>query len=155
MDGTTLTIPVLRALVDELPAELDYLFAAADIQGRAIGEEPARLAGCALAERIARFDGLGGAACGALLCGDWASDVRAEKRGVTDDVDSVWAAFADAMSWVVGVDGNHDLNTPPPHAAPVSKLDGNCVRIGGLLIGGVGGIVRQVDQAQQKAQGHL
>lgn len=54
----------------------------------------------------------------------------------------MWAAFAEAFAWVVGVQGNHDTFDPHPDALePAYLLDVLGVTLSGLHVAGVGGVI--------------
>jgi len=59
----------------------------------------------------------------------------------------VWRAFAKHHAWVAGVAGNHDTYGTREDQARfaveprIHLLDGGCVELGGVRVGGVGGII--------------
>ncbi len=148
------TIAVQRGRVRGLPAGLEALVLAADLQARALppwGQDGLRLVGEPVAEALA---GLGEAGTlppadrtGVVLAGDLWSDPACKKMGGLGDVRPVWRAFASRFRWVAGVAGNHDaFGHPRERSAFVAEerthlLDGDLVELDGLRIGGVGGIV--------------
>lgn len=149
-------LPLLRATVDTLPADLDALFAAADLQGladqRIDGAVQTSLLGEVLAEELAGLAALGFVPSpqrmGVLLCGDLYVRPGLDARGGLGDVRGVWRAFRRHFRWVAGVAGNHDtFGTAPAEQAAFAAepdtylLDGQSVERDGLRIGGLGGII--------------
>jgi 3',5'-cyclic-AMP phosphodiesterase len=147
----TESLLVERAIVDELPADLDAIVATSDLQGIVTdwdaGGEP-MLLGEHLADVLIDLAAQGLAAApsrtGVVLAGDLYSAPDAAKRGASGDVSAVWEAFAHHFRWVVGVQGNHDLfggakerrrllSVPNIHL-----LDGEVANVDGMSIGGVG-----------------
>ena len=145
--GRTATHPInlYRGVVDSLPPDLDALLVASDLQGiaplQANGGASA-LVGEVLAEQLAMLAAKKEvpplSKIGVVLAGDLYSSPRANQRGASGDVRSVWRAFANTHRWVTGVAGNHDSFADEP---PKNLLDGNCIDFEGLRIGGVGGII--------------
>lgn len=146
-------LPILRARASGLPPQIDALLMTSDLQGRApvISAGGAlRLLGEALAEEYAALAELelvpDPAFTGVLLAGDLYAAPGADKMGATGDVREVWRAFAAGFRWVAGVAGNHDLfggaqeQRRFAREAGVHLLDGACVGLDDLRIGGVGGI---------------
>jgi hypothetical protein len=93
---------------------------------------------------------------GVLLCGDFYTVPNLDKRGGSGDVTSVWNAFANEFSWVIGVAGNHDtfgidVSKPPKFRSPLHFLDCNSKLIGGLEIAGISGIVGDPKRAWRKS----
>ncbi|MBU0552656.1 metallophosphoesterase [Myxococcota bacterium] len=134
-----------------LPDDVDAVLCTSDLQGRALTPpegERLLLMGEALADLIEALGEAGlwprAARIGVILAGDLYSAALADERGATGDVRAVWRAFARRCAWVVGVAGNHDtfggedqrlkLRDDPR----ISLLDGDVVRRGGVLMGGVG-----------------
>ena len=82
---------------------------------------------------------------GVVLAGDLYSVPRTPtKRGGFGDVSMVWAAFADAARWVVGVAGNHDdfsQSVGTFGSGIVHLLDATSLASTEFLFGGVGQIV--------------
>jgi len=149
------SLPVLDVAVDALPAGLDAVVAASDLQGRD-ARDPARLLGVAVAELLAGL-GAGGllppaARVGVCLCGDLYTVPAADERGGTGDVTTVWCAFAERFRWVAGVAGNHDVL--PGGAAALDAcahlLDGDVRELDGLRIGGVSGIVGALERHNRR-----
>jgi Icc-related predicted phosphoesterase len=155
--GRTMTCPVniYRGTVQGLPGSLDAVLVASDLQGVAAlptEEGVTRLVGEALAEHLAKLADEGRipplSKVGVVLAGDLYSSPSADERGASGDVRPVWRAFAARHRWVVGVAGNHDRfgSTSEERelfqAEPaIHVLDGECVELDGLRIGGVGGII--------------
>jgi len=143
-------LDVQQAQLTGLPdSGIEALLVASDLQGRSpsFGGE-SRLLGEALAEELEQFavadlvpalDRIG-----VILCGDLYSVPEANKRGGHGDVSDVWYAFADRFRWVAGVAGNHDgfgsdkARRRLGDVANVHLLDGDCVDVDGLRLGGVG-----------------
>lgn len=148
-------LPLYRGVVDALPAALDALVVASDLQGRASrvrdGEIEPRLLGELLAEELAVLSKLGESPearrTGVVLAGDLYAVPTLATRGGLGDVTPVWRAFAASFRWVVGVAGNHDAfggatNVAALAAEPgVRALDGEVVELDGLSLGGVSGVV--------------
>lgn len=141
-------LPLVRARVRGLPAALDALILASDLQGIVPGSwgGEATLLGIAVAswcaslaedDRLPRADRIG-----VVLAGDLYSVPAADKRGGYGDVAPVWQAFAHRFRWVVGVAGNHDDVSRLERRIPpgVHLLDGAVTELDGLRIGGVGRI---------------
>lgn len=152
--GTQLRqLPIFRGTAEGIPPGLDAVLVTSDLQGRArlasAGGE-SRLLGEALAEEymaLAELETVPPADfTGVILAGDLYAAPGADKMGATGDVRAVWRAFAAGFRWVVGVAGNHDLFGSKQELerfrreAGVHLLDGDCVVLDGLRVGGVGGI---------------
>lgn len=147
-------LPIVEAVVDRLPEGVNAIVATADLQGRERFEDSPngvpRLLGEGLPSRLAveilpRL-GLDTRSIGILLAGDLYTVPALDRRGGSGDVRAVWEAFGDAFSWVVGVAGNHDTFGTEPTASPrfprhLHYLDNDRVKIGGLKIAGLGGII--------------
>jgi len=151
-------LPVLRGTVDWLPAGVETLVVASDLQGREPpqpgAEGPLRLLGCQVAEtldgwcrnvRLPSADRVG-----VILCGDLYAHPELAKRGTHGDVREVWRSFADRFRWVAGVAGNHDVFEDHAHRSErrplvgvprAHFLDGETVDLDGLRIGGVSGVI--------------
>jgi hypothetical protein len=147
-------LPLLRGRVDRLPAGVDALVAAADLQAleEPTGEGPMRLVGEALAERLVDLAGRGELPpprrTGVLLAGDLYTVPDLARRGGLGDVRRVWRAFAARFRFAAGVLGNHDaLGDGPRDAARFARdggahlLDGEVRDLSGLRVGGVAGII--------------
>ena len=162
-------LPIHRAAVDRLPDDTDAVIVTADLQGREVfpkgrphspdglrllGEVlPAELADDVLRD-IGEFDPR---RIGVLLAGDFYTVPALDKRGGSGDVTSVWQAFAEQFGWVVGVAGNHDTfgeNRTKPKRLPSNShyLDGEVVRVGGLKIAGLGGIIGNPQRIQRRTE---
>ena len=140
-------LPIVRAFVGPLAEELDAIVACSDLQGIVRGPEgAATLLGvevAAVLEELA-FDGAlpPAARTGVILAGDLFSVPAANQRGGFGGVIDVWRAFAGCFAWVAGVAGNHDdVSGVRDLGANVHLLDGEVVRVDGIRIGGVGGII--------------
>lgn len=154
----TETLEVLSARVDVLPAPVEALILASDLQGRETDSSPEtggrRLLGEVVAEDLAILSDLGELPprdrMGVILCGDLFARPELDRRGGSGDCRPVWLAFRDGYRWVCGVAGNHDLfgekPSLPDFTAFASEpgihfLDGQTVCLDGLRIGGVSGVV--------------
>ena len=159
------TLPLLRATVDTLPADLEALIALSDLQGvatRAESEGASTLLGEVLAEELAMLGDLGELPhpnhVGILLAGDLFSDSSGAVRGASGDVRSVWLAFAERFRWVAGVAGNHDTFGTPRERERLCQrpglhlLDGEVREVDGLRVGGVGGIIGRVDKPGRREE---
>ena len=152
------TLLVERARVRGLPPDVDGLIVTSDLQGVVVDPRTreARLLGVAVAEHLAElaFDGGLPSAerTGVVLAGDLYSVPAANKRGGHGEVAPVWAAFADAFAWVVGVAGNHDDVSTVARAHHVDVLDTDIVNRGGLTIGGVGLICGNPDKRGRRGE---
>lgn len=161
----TKVLSVDQAFVDKLPDDLDAILVASDLQGIvtdwAAGGVPVLL-GEHLAEIYLSMADSGTAPSparvGVVLAGDLFSAPDASKRGATGDVRDVWAAFGASFRWVVGVQGNHDqFGTPrererlfgPDH---LHLLDGGCVSVDGLVLGGVGLVVGNPEKQGRRSE---
>ena len=156
-------LPIQIGLVDQLPGDLDALIATADLQGRetfdtAFGRPP-RLLGEVLpgilAHEILPELGLDPQRTGVILAGDLYTVAALDKRGGAGDVTPVWQAFGREFQWVAGVAGNHDTfgDACRPAASMgvnIHYLDGEEVRLSGLRIAGIGGIVGNPRRPQRK-----
>lgn len=141
---------VARGRARGLPADLDALVLASDLQGivRAPGGAAQVLLGVAVAEVLAQLADDGAippaARTGVILAGDLYSMPDAAKRGGHGDVTAVWEAFADRCAWVAGVLGNHDdlggdAGIAALHArGNVHVLDGDAIARGGVRFSSVG-----------------
>lgn len=162
------SLPFLRGRVDELPAALQAVILAADLQGRALPEPGAPedvalpLLGEVVADELhtlAQLEQLPPPErVGVVLAGDLYAAPDARKRGATGDVRPVWQAFAHrGFRWVVGVAGNHDLlGSPAEHAAlrresGIHVLDGERVGLDGLDVAGVSGVMGKPGKLNRRA----
>jgi len=157
-------LPVLVGTVDRLPQGVDTLVVTADLQGREHFKYQAgptlRLLGewlpKVIRESILPSIGQPADQVGVLLCGDFYTVPNLDKRGGSGDVTSVWNAFANEFSWVVGVAGNHDTfgvdaSKSPKFRSPLHFLDCNSKLIGGLEIAGISGIVGDPKRTWRKS----
>lgn len=149
------SLPVVRARVDELPSGVDAIVVASDLQGLSLNsgiEDGRKLLGEVLAEELVVLSGLGKLPprdrIGVVLAGDLFA--RLDRRGGHGDVRDVWRAFSSNFRWVAGVAGNHDLFSEMPSepefkafvAEPsIHFLDERVVSLDGLMLGGVSGII--------------
>lgn len=159
-------IPVLEAVVDELPEGTCGVIATGDLQGRECfhrdRREPLRLIGEVLpdileTEVLPNNDLPATGEMGALLAGDFYTVPGLDKRGGSGNVTPVWEAFAEQFAWVVGVAGNHDMfgedrAAKPEIAGDVYYLDGGYVELGGLRIAGLSGIIGNPSRLQRRTQ---
>lgn len=148
------SLPVFTAVVDSLPAGLDAVVLTSDLQGRELSGS--RLVGEALAPWLVA-EGIvpRPEASIALLAGDLYASPRADERGSTGDVRTVWRAFANTFAAAAGVAGNHDLFGDQTMVAfakseAVHLLDGACATVRGLRVGGVSGIVGKITKPNRK-----
>lgn len=145
------SLPIHIATVDRLPEGFSVLIATSDLQGR---DDHMGAPGQLLGEVVPSFlreiilPGIGfpkEAKVGALLAGDFYALPTLEKRGGTGDVQTVWAAFANAFDQVIGIPGNHDLfegkTAPSSLSQGATFLDGTTAMIGDLKVAGLGGII--------------
>lgn len=147
-------VPLLRGRIERLPAGLEALLLLSDIQAMDLDAAPPRLAGEAMAERVAELAGAGelpaAERTGVLLAGDLWSDPACAKRGGLGDVTAVWTAFAREFRWVAGVLGNHD-RVAGRLPANAFLLDGELLHLDGLAIGGVAGIAGNPRKPNRRA----
>ncbi|NGZ74259.1 metallophosphoesterase family protein [Saccharibacillus alkalitolerans] len=150
-------LPVHTGTIDGLPAGLDALIVASDLQGACAAGLPgspdteglSRLLGEELAERLelllrVEFPEVDLQKSLALLCGDLYADPAV--RGSSGDPLPVWRAFARSFGAVAGVAGNHDL-LPPGGEEELDGAEGivffgspGVREAAGARIGGIGGI---------------
>ncbi|MBL8809552.1 MAG: metallophosphoesterase [Planctomycetaceae bacterium] len=160
-------LPVHLARSRSLPDGVSAVVVTADLQGREkfseAGGQPIRLLGEVLPQRLADdiLPGLGlpnPSDIGIVLAGDFYTVPALDKRGGTGDVSSVWNAFAQRFSWVVGVAGNHDLfgpngdSRPSRSASHVHFLDGESRTLGNKLFAGLGGIIGNPARPQRRTE---
>lgn len=147
-------LPITRAeLAGPLAEELDAIVCASDLQGIVAGE----LLGVALAAELERLCDEGALPpaprTGIVLAGDLYSVPAANKRGGFGSVATVWEAFAARFAWVAGVAGNHD-DVEDVEVGHV--LDGDVVRLDGIAIGGVGGVIGNPNKpGRRREEDHL
>lgn len=151
-------LPFLRGRADGLPESIDAMVLTSDLQGRALPvpdapeDVPLPLLGEAVVDELHTLGDLEEIApperVGVVLAGDLYAAPDARKLGATGDVRPVWQAFAGGgFRWTVGVAGNHDLFGSPEELAELRRaegihvLDGTRIRLDGLDVAGVGGIV--------------
>ncbi|MCA9606645.1 MAG: metallophosphoesterase [Myxococcales bacterium] len=150
-------LPIHRGRADGLPDGVDAVLCASDLQGMAPGPDGAALLGVGLA---ARYPELADRALvprpertGVFLAGDLWADPLSRSRGGFGPVDDVWAAFASRFAWVTGVAGNHDDVSLVPELDDAYLLDGEVVRLPGLIVGGVGGIIGEKKKPGRRSEG--
>ena len=157
-------LPVELAWVDQLPDGVVAIVVTSDLQGREhfkhqtgpqlrlLGEWLPQL----LAESILPELSLPAGRIGVFLAGDFYTVPALDKRGGSGDVTSVWQAFGQHFSWVVGVAGNHDTfgdhAKPPNFREPLHFLDKSSVNVDGLTIAGISGIVGNLDKPWRKSE---
>ena len=140
-------LQILRAQAQGLPAALQGLLVASDLQGFEREEGSRRQPGALLGEVLAgEVHALQRRklippreSLGIVLAGDLYA--RIDRRGGIGDVTHVWRAFRRAR-WVAGVRGNHDILVLRQADDPVRMydLDSRTIDVDGLRIGGVGGV---------------
>jgi Icc protein len=144
-------LPFHRATVYGLPEALDAIIATSDLQGIVYsntGGSPWLLGeAVALELDVLRAGGEVGPKdrTAAFLAGDL--HAQADEA----DVREVWLAMSRECRWVAGVAGNHDLFGPSGTSSQEARaalgrsnmhfLNGDTVRLDGLYIGGLSGIV--------------
>lgn len=157
-------VPLLRGVVDTLPAGVDAIVAAADLQflEEPRPGEPPRLVGEALVERLLDLADQGDLPApertGVLLAGDLYTVPDLSRRGGSGDVRSVWCAFAEHFRWVAGVLGNHDeigLNHRDLSRFTQTNalLDDDVRELDGLRVGGVAGIIGNPSRLNRQERG--
>jgi Icc protein len=144
------SLPFHRALVDELPDSLQAIVVTGDLQG--VVEAPSTgeiidMLSNALCRELRHLRSQGRLpareATAALLAGDlhaYAGEA---------DVTGVWHDLAEVCRWIAGVAGNHDLppirsgreNGPASDRGAMHFLHQTSVKLDGLLIGGVSGVI--------------
>lgn len=148
------SLPFIMARADHLPSGVGALIAAADLQGRDIGDGVTPgplLLGIAVVEALRRLASEGRlpglSQSGVLLAGDLYAEPGAIKRGGNGDVLGVWSAFAEECRWVAGVAGNHDVFGESPQDLKefkknpkVSLLHGEHSERDGIRIAGICGV---------------
>ncbi|MEM6270949.1 MAG: metallophosphoesterase [Bacteroidota bacterium] len=145
-------LPITLGRVTGLPATLQGLVVASDLQGKVKNPRSRQFAllGEVLPEILRRVIEveLGGNPLkfGVLLAGDLFALL--EKRGGLGDVIPVWEAFRGEFRWVAGVAGNHDQFGHSPEEnrqfrqrSQCHLLEGTSVTVDELRIGGVSGII--------------
>jgi len=153
--GTMQTpLPFLRGTVDGLSLKGGALVATADLQGRVEIGRSALLAGHWLAETLRQIQEASGlpppSACLGVLGGDFYAVPDAAKMGGTGDVTIVWDGMRRCFGALGGVAGNHDLFAD--NGSPEGALDGDCVELAGIRIGGVSGIVGQPRKENRRTE---
>lgn len=157
-------LQILTARATGLPEALGALIVTGDLQGREDRPDgaPGKLLGEVAAEELATLAELKvlppAETTGVVLVGDFHCDPELRKRGGMGDVVPVWRAFARRFRWVAGVAGNHDSfgkDAGPPMPGPIAQanaqlLDGDCAKLDGLRIGGLGGIMGNPDKPNRK-----
>ena len=152
-------IPVLNVIVDDLPGQLEAIYAGSDFQaydklevpakdrklmGEVIGDELVLMSDTGLIPRIQNS--------GMILAGDLYADPKLINRGGYGNVDHVWESYFD-FKWLTGVAGNHDKFKDRFSIAPYlseTVLDGSIQEFSDLRIGGVSGIVGKQGKAWRR-----
>lgn len=147
------TLPFFKVYVDKLPDGVSAFVVASDLQGREKGKAN-RLLGEVVSEELAYLSELGEVPpiAGIMLTGDLYDYPECHKRGGSGDVTSVWNAFHDDFSQVIGVHGNHDMVDDDLLSDDVVILDGNTQDFLGLKVGGVSGIIGSTNRNQRKTE---
>ncbi len=152
------------AWVDQLPDGVAAIVVTSDLQGREHFKHQTgsqlRLLGewlpQVLAESILPGLSLPTGRIGVFLAGDFYTVPARDKRGGSGDVTTVWQAFGEYFSWVVGVAGNHDTfrdhAKPPNFRKPLHFLDKHSANVDGLTIAGISGIVGNPDKPWRKPE---
>ncbi|MEO1523834.1 MAG: metallophosphoesterase [Planctomycetota bacterium] len=164
-DYRTELLPIHFADVDGLPETLDGMVVCADLQGRetfaSSGGRMPRLLGEVIPGQLAELcenHGHHPKRIGAVLAGDFYTVPALDRRGGSGDVTEVWRCFADEFAFVVGVAGNHDefadsdRSGAPRFASPLHFLDGQVIRVHGMSIGGVSGIIGNVRRPWRRTE---
>ncbi|HUG68117.1 MAG TPA: metallophosphoesterase [Pirellulaceae bacterium] len=150
--------------MDCLPDGMSAIIATGDLQGRECFRNeggPPRLLGevlpLQLVDNILPQLSLANGRIGVFLAGDFYTVPTLDKRGGSGDVCDVWRAFGDQFDWVVGIAGNHDTFGPDPNATPrfsgkLHYLDHSCVRIDGLNVAGLGGIIGAPNRMRRRTE---
>lgn len=143
------SLPIYVATVDRLPVGCDAIVATAGLQGRETFpgnkhrrlQNGLRLLGEVLPEYLTdgvlRDLDVTPERAGVFLAGDFYTVPALDKRGGSGDVTSVWQAFGDRFSRVVGVAGNHDTFgdarvSNPRFSGNLHFLGGSRTETGGL-----------------------
>lgn len=139
-------LPFLRGQVDRLPGGLDALLLTGDLQGVVRDWNGSRLLGLEVVTACASLAEAGLLPdlrrIGVMLAGDLYAAPGGDVRGASGNVTPVWAAFAEAFAWVVGVQGNHDTFDPHPDTLERAHLlDVDGVTLSGLHVAEVGGVI--------------
>lgn len=139
-------LPFLRGQVDALPDGLDALLLTGDLQGVVQDWTASRLLGLEVAAACVSLAERGSLPdlrrTGVLLAGDLYAAPGGDVRGASGNVTPVWAAFAEAFAWVVGVQGNHDTFDPHPDMlGRAHLLDVDGVTLSSLNVAGMGGVI--------------
>jgi Icc-related predicted phosphoesterase len=145
-------LPITIGYVEGMPAHLQGLIVASDLQGKVKNPQTRelRLLGEVLPEILKLIIeielGLDPLKFGAVLAGDMFAML--EKRGGLGDVIPVWEAFRGEFKWVAGVAGNHDSFGETSedldkfrNRAHMHLLEGRTTDLDGLRLGGVSGII--------------
>ena len=158
-------LPVQIATVDQFPDGLAAIIVTSDLQGREHYQYQVsgalRLLGewlpSVLKNSVLPLLNIRKGRIGVLLAGDFYTVPGLDKRGGSGDVTSVWEAFAQCFSWVVGVAGNHDTFgvdslKPPCFEPPVYFLDLESISLEELTIAGISGIVGNPNKPWRKTE---
>ena len=101
--------------------------------------------------------GLSQGKIGVLLTGDLYTVPELDMLGGSGDVTAVCEAFGLHFAWVVGVTGNHDSfgkdqSKPPRFQRPLYFLDQQALKIEGITIAGMSGIVGESKKPWRKPE---
>ena len=147
-------LPIHNAIADALPAGVEGIICASDLQGHtpAPSEASPILMGTrlpSLLEELAENDLLPSLdRMGAILAGDLFA--YEDRRGGYGNSRPVWEEWSKHFRWVVGVVGNHDLFGEGDPRIPDFKragfsnihvLDMDCVKIDDMSFGGICGSI--------------
>ncbi len=150
------SLPFFKATVDKLPTGISSIVVTSDLQGREISGTN-RLLGELVAEELSLLQELEQIPLVNLviLAGDLYDYPDCRKLGGTGDVTSVWNAFAHRFEQVVGVHGNHDIVKERLLNKNVNILDGTSETFMDLKVGGISGIIGDIDRNQRKSKEHF
>lgn len=150
---TESSIPYYKVRIDRMPEGITSFAVTSDLQGRECDNKN-RLLGESVADSLASLvdksviDNIDVM----LLGGDFYDYPDLRKLGGTGDVTSVLNAFANNFSYVISVLGNHDIVCDAELSKNVSILDGSVASYNGLNIGGVSGIIGNLERNQRKTE---
>lgn len=147
------SIPFYKVRVDSMPKGITSFALTSDLQGRECDNKN-RLLGESVADSLASLvdKSVIDTIDIMLLAGDFYEYPDLRKLGGTGDVTSVLNAFANYFPYVISVLGNHDIVCDAEISKNVSILDGSVASYNGLNIGGVGGIIGNLERNQRKTE---